>query len=337
MENQIIISVIVPCYNLQDYIDRCIYSLKKQTINNIEFIFVNDGSTDETLTKLSIFEKQDDRVVIINKDNAGVSEARNDGIKIARGEYLLFLDGDDFINYNACEKMYALVEKNREMLLIFNYSLYENGIFKRVYNHGIPEGSYNLQEFLETVKILPISYKLYRRDIIVKNEIYFDPKIKYGEVFTFFLNYLYYCNTICVSNCSFYNYIIRNGSAIHSLNYENEINIVTTITQIDNYANRLIGLKNKYCYHKAVFQLVKVLILVKYISLGLDYAKAKKSFCRIYSHPLMINTTRFIMTKDNWLSQDKYLSILLIFSLKIAYITCTIMYKYKRLINKNKS
>lgn len=336
MKSEIVISVIVPCYNLWDYIDRCIDSLRTQTFKEVEFIFVNDGSTDGTLTKLMTFKEDDSRVIVINKSNAGVSMARNDALKIARGEYVLFLDGDDFLDSNTCEGIHALVKSNELDLLIFNYNMYQNGKISRSYNHGIPEGVYCLSEFLKVVKCLPVSYKLYKRDIIIKHHVYFNSDIKYGEVFAFFLNYLCYCDKIGVSNCTFYNYTVRKGSTIHSLNYENEINILKTIIQIDNYAGKLEnGIKNRISYHKAVFQLLKSLILAKYISLGLKYKEVKHPFSKIYNDSLMRECIRFIRINDSWSSQDKYISILLSWSLKFAYNTISTIYKCKRLLVKH--
>lgn len=333
MENEILISIIIPCYNLGNYIDRCINSLKMQEVKELEFIFVNDGSTDGTLNKLLAFEKEDNRVIVINKNNEGVSMARNDALKIAKGEYVLFLDGDDFINSYACEEMYALVKDRVSDLLIFGHNVYQNGIISYFYNHGIPEGEYSLQEFLDVVKMLPISYKLYKREIIANYDIYFDSELKYGEVFTYFLNYLRYCDKIYVSNSRFYNYVVRTGSAVHVLNYENEVSIIKTVIQIDIYANKFGDkLKSRLCYHKAVFHLVKALILAKYVSLNLRYENVRSAFSTIYNSPLVRKNISFVMINDTWSSQDKYISILLNLSLKLAYNTVSMLYSCKRLL-----
>lgn len=99
------ISVIVPCYNAAKYVKTCAESVLNSTHKNIELILVNDGSTDDTLEMLKAIKLADDRVVIIDKPNGGVSAARNDGIKAATGEFIHFIDSDDWINADCYENM----------------------------------------------------------------------------------------------------------------------------------------------------------------------------------------------------------------------------------------
>lgn len=104
-----LISIIVPVYNASAYLEECIQSILCQTYKKIEVICVNDGSTDESLNILRRFQEADGRLIIINKDNAGVSAARNDGIARSSGEYLMFVDSDDWIEINTCEQ---IIENN---------------------------------------------------------------------------------------------------------------------------------------------------------------------------------------------------------------------------------
>ena len=99
------ISIIVPVYNVAEYIGKCIESILGQTYENIELICVNDGSTDSSLEILKSYEKSDSRVVVIDKKNEGVSSARNDGIAKSTGEYVMFVDGDDWIDPDMCRRM----------------------------------------------------------------------------------------------------------------------------------------------------------------------------------------------------------------------------------------
>lgn len=116
------ISIMVAAYNVEKYIERCMDSLVNQTLRDIEIIVVNDGSTDNTLKKILQYSRNDKRVIVVDKENQGLIEARKSGIEKAKGEYLLFVDGDDWIDNNTCEKLY-----NKAVNLdldVVNYGLY---------------------------------------------------------------------------------------------------------------------------------------------------------------------------------------------------------------------
>ena len=99
------VSVIVPVYNVSEYLERCVLSISEQTYSKLQIILVNDGSTDDSLEKCLELQKQDFRIEVINKENGGVSSARNAGIEAARGKWICFVDGDDFLEKDAIQKM----------------------------------------------------------------------------------------------------------------------------------------------------------------------------------------------------------------------------------------
>ena len=118
MENKstIKVSIIVPAYNVEGYIYDCLKSLVSQTMQNIEIIVINDGSTDNTEKIISEFEKTDSRIIVIRQENQGISVARNNGINIAKGEYLGFVDSDDYVDNDYFEKLYNIVtSQNADM------------------------------------------------------------------------------------------------------------------------------------------------------------------------------------------------------------------------------
>ncbi len=104
-------SVIIPVYNVGKYLEECLESLLNQTLENIEIICINDGSTDNSLSILYEYRKKDKRVIVVNKSNGGVSSARNIGLRIARGEYIVFVDADDIAEKRLCERVWE-EEKN---------------------------------------------------------------------------------------------------------------------------------------------------------------------------------------------------------------------------------
>ena len=116
MDNNPILSVIVPVYNVEDYIIQCIDSILNQTLKNMEIIIVNDGSTDNSMNYIRDYK--DERIRIINKKNGGLSSARNLGMNAAKGKYIAFVDSDDFLSEkNAYQEMVNILEKNKAELI----------------------------------------------------------------------------------------------------------------------------------------------------------------------------------------------------------------------------
>lgn len=130
-----LISIIIPVYNVQDYVEKCIKSVIKQTYENLEIIIVNDGSTDKSGEICKKYEKIDNRIKIIEKENGGVSSARNIGLKIAKGKYIGFVDPDDYIDKDMYELLYDNIKKYNADISICNFYLVrENNIFHRNLN-----------------------------------------------------------------------------------------------------------------------------------------------------------------------------------------------------------
>lgn len=126
-----LISVIVPVYNVENYIGECLESIISQSLNDIEIICVNDGSTDSSLKILEQYANADARIIVISQDNKGLSEARNVGIEVATGKYICFVDGDDIISSGALESIKSTIDENVDIQIIAYETaelLYENGL-----------------------------------------------------------------------------------------------------------------------------------------------------------------------------------------------------------------
>ena len=172
-----LISIIVPVYNIEKYLPRCIDSILDQTYKNWEAIFVNDGSTDNSLKILEEYKKRDERIKIIDKKNAGSGAARNDGIENSRGEYVAFLDSDDWYEKNFLEKLYNNLTENNSDVAMCNPKMTYDDISK---NKKINTYFFNEIELNKTpekilgILAMPVVWnKLYKKDIIVKNKIKF--------------------------------------------------------------------------------------------------------------------------------------------------------------------
>lgn len=115
------ISIIIPAYNVQDYISQCLENLINQTYKNLEIIIVNDGSNDNTSNIINEFANIDKRIVIINQENQGLSESRNNAMNIATGNYIMFVDADDWIEKDTCEICYNVIKTENADLILFSY------------------------------------------------------------------------------------------------------------------------------------------------------------------------------------------------------------------------
>lgn len=114
-----LVSIIIPVYNVATYLDECLNSVIKQTYKNLEIILVDDGSTDDSLEICNLFAKKDKRITVLHQDNAGVSSARNRGLNIITGEYVLFIDSDDKIELNMVEILERVIDRNDKVDAVF--------------------------------------------------------------------------------------------------------------------------------------------------------------------------------------------------------------------------
>lgn len=131
---QPLISVIVPIYNVENYLSVCIESLIHQSYKNIEIILVNDGSTDGCELICSEYKKLDSRIIVINKKNGGLSESRNEGMKLSNGEYLMFVDSDDYISLDCIEYLYNLLITNNSNLAIGGVEKFDDSTDKTIWS-----------------------------------------------------------------------------------------------------------------------------------------------------------------------------------------------------------
>lgn len=207
------ISFIVPVYNVEKYLERCIKSILIQKIKDWELILVNDGSTDNSINIINYYIKNDSRIRVVNSKNFGVSHARNIGIKLATGKYISFIDSDDELESNAIN-IFSKIENN------YKASIYKFG-YKRINKDNeldisSPQsGIYNISEGLLNIEKNMYSgflwNSIFRREIIHKYNIFFDESISWCEDHIFFLEYLTHCDNIYISNSIYYKYYIGNN------------------------------------------------------------------------------------------------------------------------------
>ncbi|MFT8556149.1 glycosyltransferase [Liquorilactobacillus hordei] len=191
------ISVVVPIYNKEKFLSRCIHSILRQTYVNLELILVDDGSTDGSFKICRKIEKEDSRVKCISKANEGVAKARNYGLKFVTGKYIMFVDADDYVKDTMLSSMKK--ESNND-LVVCNYQTKKE---EKTYNNKLVNKKFhNFEEIKNGIfkkNIFPFMVvpwlKLFKMDIINKNNITFD-NITIGEDACFVLEYLRYCKSL---------------------------------------------------------------------------------------------------------------------------------------------
>lgn len=179
------VSIIVPVYNVEKFLDRCLNSLINQTLKEIEIICINDGSVDNSLQILEKFAKQDDRITILNQKNSGQSTARNRGIDKASGIYLGFVDSDDWVDLNYFEKLYTAAEK-------YNCDMAVSGIIRlhkwnKKFHLKFEEEKVtdNTDEKFEICDVPELSYvwnKIYKRESFMSKNLRFEESIFFEDV-----------------------------------------------------------------------------------------------------------------------------------------------------------
>ena len=215
------VSIIIPVYNAEKYIDRCIHSLINQTLREIEIIIVNDGSTDASLKIVSSLAIKDERIKIIDKRNGGVGAARNSGIKAAKGEFIGFVDADDWAETNMYETLYNKIKETESDFAICNVNGIEDGkIVNKRLNLETGIIDFRLNKSREITNFLRFKYdnanwnKLYNTWVIKKNVILFNEKMSVWEDLLFNLYYIQFINRAVIIDETLYNYMSHPNSVM---------------------------------------------------------------------------------------------------------------------------
>ena len=194
MKKNVIISIIVPVYNAKHNLHRCIESILNQSFQDFELILVNDGSKDESLDICKEFEKQDKRITVIDKENGGVSSARNAGLKLIRGKYVMFCDSDDIIHPQWCELLLAAYTKNT-LVMCKDETFYDDRALRinTKDKNETEEYSYISKKdfiFHQSDGVWSPVLKIYESSIIKEYNLRFPVELSLGEDLSFILQYL---------------------------------------------------------------------------------------------------------------------------------------------------
>ena len=280
-----LVSIIIPIFNSEKYILKCLNSLKQQSYSNIEVIIVNDGSTDNTKTICQDYIIYDKRFHLINTQHMGVSHARNVGIKLSKGQFILFVDGDDFVSYDYVETLVRSIKVYNVDLVCTDYYTVENNEIDYGFSNKKTEILDNT-EVLDNIAAINLLHndkyfrgylwnKIFVKQIIIANNLTFNTEIKIWEDMLFCLEYL-----LCIKNVAYvrkciYYYVIHSNSTMNNKKIWEEQTQLKAIEQMwkllqpidgafkiyirDYYANLLAGLigKSFFCDENSVIKKIK--------------------------------------------------------------------------------
>ena len=224
MENKKTISVIVPVYNTSEYLEQCIGSILNSSYQALEVICVNDGSTDGSDIILNELAKKDARLKVVHTQNGGVSRARNIGLSVAQGEFVSFVDSDDWIEPEYYSVLLGEYSPDRQLLICDYFFNKENEQSKREFEIG--GGEFSRQQALAMLYSQDyfkgfLWNKIFLNSLIKRNNLQFDESIGYCEDLLFVTKYMLSCETVYYDLTPFYHFRIRSGSATQSANHRN--------------------------------------------------------------------------------------------------------------------
>lgn len=257
-------SFIIPVYNCEQYIERCIDSIINQEISCYEIIAINDGSTDRTLEILKQINERCPMLKIINQKNHGVSYARNVGLKESNGDYIIFIDADDFLEKRSLTEINKIIKKyDYPDIIKFSYYMI-NKFNKKIYTYSIKNDfvikKENYKEYIfpyifSTYDLSGVCSTIFSKKIIDKTK--FKENIKYGEDMLFINNILKKANTIVFSSNPVYNYFENIDSATNKIDINKSIMQIRDNIEVFDQVNKLFKLEQEEIIKNRIVELIK--------------------------------------------------------------------------------
>ena len=256
------VSVIVPFYNVENYIEKCLNTLVHQTLEDIEIILVNDGSQDRSMVVVKKFlEQYPDKITYLEKENGGLSDARNYALPYAKGEYIAFLDSDDYVEKTMYKDMYELAKKEDSDMVECNF--YWEYPDKKKEDVGV---AYNgKKEMLEKVRVVAWN-KLIKKEVLEKSKVTFPKGYRYEDVeFTYKL--IPYLDKVSFLKKPCIHYIQREGSISNNQNERNKeifdvlehvIDFYKENNLYDEYKDELEYVYIRYAFCSSLLRIVKI-------------------------------------------------------------------------------
>ena len=326
------VSIIIPVYNAEKYIEKCIFYIIDQTLKDIEILIVNDGSTDNSKQILSDICITDERITLINQPNLGISEARNAALKQAKGNYIGFVDADDWVEPDMFETMFLRALKVNADIVICNANNFINNRIDSL-RLNITELDINISKAKNNIIADFVNFKydysnwnkIYRNSIIKENTIAFNSKIRICEDLLFNLEFVSFAEHLIAIERPLYNYAIHSESIMATLGSKNFEEQTKLIIEFENFCtnyNFSSELKSfKKTFSEVYFYAFN--LNIKYVSLNFTLKETMDYFLPIMKKPIFVEYLKNInILKYSLLSK---IEILL---LKNKYFETLLLFKY---------
>lgn len=311
------VSVIIPVYNVENYLRKCLDSLVNQTLKDIEIIVVNDGTTDNSQEIINEYvKKYPKKVVSIIQENGGQGTARNTGLLHAKGEYIGYVDSDDYVEENMYEELYKKAKEEDSDIVICG-----NNVVKENYDFLSKEEVD--KEFL--LGKMAVWNKIYKKNIIVDNKIQFRSKVWYEDL-DFTMKVYFSSKKISYVDKPLYNYLLREGSTMNNNNIKRNLELIQAFDSLIDYC------KDKKIYNKAKDEIeflciyhMYIFAITRVLNTNNNY-KAKIAIINKFRDYINSNFPNF--------KQNKYLYLLpkrrkLIYNLINSKFYCIIIWLFK--------
>ena len=232
-----LVSIIVPIFNTESYLVKCIESILAQDYQNFELLLVNDGSTDASGSICDEYSYIDKRIKVLHKDNGGVSSARNIGLKMAQGNYVLFIDSDDWIESDTISYLLMIITTTNADCSICDFCN-KNIPLQSFYQDSFKIQNFDMRSGIENA-LIPKGYswstcnKMFKKSLINTNSISFDESISIGEDLVFTISYLLHCANIAYGPKPKYHYRWRETSAINEAFNPKKLSAIKAYSKVE--------------------------------------------------------------------------------------------------------
>lgn len=290
------LSVIIAVYNGEPYIKRCLDSILNQEGIKKEIIIINDGSTDNSLEILEKYKEEYNELVILNQKNSGQGVARNNGLKLAKGKYVTFIDIDDYLsNIQVYKRLIDRCENENLDMMIYRYNYVKEGSVIKTSKIEDDNKIYTsediINKFLSTSEVEGFCWnKIFKKNILEENKIKFIPNRKYEDI-PFVVNSILNCKRIKFDSINAYNYVINNESTTRNIKYQTLIDEIDMIElfikniekihkdtfkeQIRNYINGRLIVYRKYRIKNLISRKISI---SEFINIMRKYKKLSKIY-----------------------------------------------------------
>ena len=299
-------SIIMPVYNVEKYVEKAIRSVMNQTYKNFELIVVNDGTKDNSMDIIKKLQKEDKRIKIFNKENGGLSSARNFGLKYATGEYVCFIDSDDYVYANYLEVLYNEILNKESDLIIFGYNVDvvdSNEIILKEFDilENYQEFNKKNKLYFENVSMIGYAWnKCFKRSIIEENNLTYEEGTSYIEDIIFNCDFIKKCTNIIIIPNIIYHYVQRERETLGRKSYNNMLEL--DLRYSEKLKQILLLLNNsRRKVDKTIYN-----TLFERIKWSLNLITLDKNISR--KHKLSLIKTYFIYIKNNEKKFNSYVT-----------------------------